>query len=230
MFFSKLPNIEYSISRTNFQFTDQHFVVAKNIFKRLTFNRGYLAEPAFAEYTLLPSETPDQVAQAFYGDPFLEWTILVTNNVIDINKDWYMDDAKFEGYMTRTYPDAYATKHWITKEIKNSLGEVVQPAGIIVYYDPDNEDSYTKKYINTYNPRTEVIAKGLLAVEPISHFQFESERNAAKQKIQLLNPELVQDFVKLFEVSTGYRSNQLLSKNTLKKTLRTGNIFTNVSL
>ena len=85
MFFSKLPNIEYSISRTNFQFTDQHFVVAKNIFKRLTFNRGYLAEPAFAEYTLLPSETPDQVAQAFYGDPFLEWTILVTNNIIDIS-------------------------------------------------------------------------------------------------------------------------------------------------
>ena len=130
--------------------------------------------------------------------------------------------------------DPWEIKHWVTKELKNSINEIVQPKGIIVYYDETDVDSYTKKYVRAYDDgsgqRVEVIARGLDAVEPVTHWEYETYLNDERSRIQLIDPRFIEDFAELFEVSVGYKTNAYLSSNKLKKTINSGNIFNNISV
>ena len=81
-FFSYLPKIEYTPTRTNFQFTNQDFVVAANIFKGLSLDNSVYATDLFTEVQLKDGVRPDQVAQAVYNDPNYDWVILLTNNCL----------------------------------------------------------------------------------------------------------------------------------------------------
>lgn len=234
MFFSRLPNLEYSASRRTFQFTDQDFVVAKNIFKSYSLTRGLNATNLFFEAQLEDGDRPEYVSQRYYNNPFYDWAVLLFNNVKNVEEDWYMDNEKFEKYMYKKYTDPWAIRHWITKELKNAEGEIVQPKGIIVYYDENDVNSYSKRYIRTYDDGqgqiVEVIAKGLDAVEPVTHWEHESYLNDEKSRIQLIDPRFIEDFAQLFEVSVGYKTNAYLTSNKLKKTLNDGNIFSNISV
>ena len=234
MFFSRLPNLEYSTNRRTFQFTDQDFVVAKNIFKSYSLVRGLTATNLFFETQLESGDKPEYVSQRFYNTPFFDWAILLFNNVKNVEEDWYMDNEIFEKYMYKKYTDPWAIKHWTTKELKNDDGEIVQPKGIIVYYDETDINSYSKRYIRTYDDGqgqiVEVIAKGPDAVEPVTNWEYESYLNEEKSRIQLIDPRFIEDFVQLFEVSVGYKTDAYLTSNKLKKTLNSGNIFNNISV
>ena len=66
-FFSYLPKIEYTPTRTPFQFTNQDFVVAANIFKGLSIDNSVYATDLFTELQLQDGLRPDQVSEAVYG-------------------------------------------------------------------------------------------------------------------------------------------------------------------
>ncbi len=160
MFFSKLPNIEYTPQRVQYKFTNRDFVLAKNIFKFIAIDNSAYASDIFTELQLNQGVRPDQVSEAVYNDPNYDWIILLTNKIIDTNNDWPMNNDEFEKLVTKKYPNAFDIKHWETKEVKNDIGEIVQPGGMIVYYDPNDADSYKLRYIKSYNPFVEEIENG----------------------------------------------------------------------
>ena len=231
MFFSKLPNIEYTPQRVQYKFTNQDFVLAKNIFKYIAIDNSAYATDIFTELQLNQGIRPDQVSEAVYNDPNYDWLILLTNKIIDTKNDWPMNNDEFEKLVTKKYPNAFSIKHWETKEVKNDIGEIVQPSGMIVYYDPSNPDSYKLRYIKSYNPFVEEIENGSTLLSSKSYYDYEQELNNKKRFIQVLKPAFLNPFVKIFQASVDYKfSKDLTIDANVKKTLNRVSIFNNITL
>jgi hypothetical protein len=231
MFFSKLPNIEYTPQRVQYKFTNQDFVLAKNIFKFITIDSSAYASDLFTELQLNQGIRPDQASEAVYNDPRYDWVILLTNKIIDTNNDWPLNNDEFEKLVTKKYPNAFDIKHWETKEVKNDIGEIVQPSGMIVYYDPSNPDSYKLRYIKSYNPFVEEIENGSTLLSSKSYYDYEQELNNKKRFIQVLRPAYLNAFVKIFQASVDYKfSKDLTIDANVKKTLNRVSIFNNITL
>lgn len=231
MFFSKLPNLEYTPKRLKYKFTNQDFVVAKNIFKTISIDNSIYATDLFTELQLKEGVRPDQVAQGLYEDPNYDWVILLTNKIKDIKNDWPLSSAEFEKLVTKKYPNAFEVRHWETIEVKNDLGEVVQPGRMIVNYNPTDPDSYKLRYIKSYNPFVEENENGLTLLRSVSYYEYEQELNEKKRFIQILKPVYLQPFVNIFQLSVNYAPNSYLGANDkVRKTLNKTSIFNNVSL
>ena len=81
-YFSNLPNIyvgEGVSDEESFKYR-----LVKNIFRRVKarddLNRY---TTLFESYSIRPGETPSTLANRIYGDPELDWCILLVNNIID---------------------------------------------------------------------------------------------------------------------------------------------------
>lgn len=231
MFFSKLPNLQYTPRRVQYKFTNQDFVLAKNIFKYIAIDNSAYATDLFTELQLNQGVRPDQVSEAVYNDPNYDWIILLTNKIIDTKNDWPLNNDEFEKLVAKKYPNAFSIKHWETKEVKNDIGEIVQPGGMIVYYDPSDPDSYRLRYIKSYNPFVEEIENGSTLLSSKSYYDYEQELNNKRRFIQVLKPAFLGSFVKLFQASVDYKfSKDLTFDANVKKTLNKTSIFNNITL
>ena len=228
-FFSYLPKIEYTPTRTQFQFTNQDFVVAANIFKGLSIDNSVYATDLFTELQLQDGLRPDQVSEAVYGTPEYDWVVLLTNKIVDVKNDWPLSSAEFEKFIYKEYENPHAVKHYLTKEVKNDLGEIVLPGGLEVYYDPSDPDSFQITYPKSYNPFVEETENGLVLLTSTTHYEWEQERNEKRRFLQILKPTYLETFVKIFRVATQYNPSIANSK-PVKETLNKTDIFNNITL
>lgn len=143
-YFRELPNFEYIANFPNQSFNDD-YVVAKNIFKRAKLRSDIAnAVTAFNYYQIVDNERPDQVAAKVYDNPELDWVILTTNNITNINQDWPLDNNSFYKYLIDKYgsdEELAKTHHWETVEFRDEYGRVVVPGGYQV--DPQKALSVT---------------------------------------------------------------------------------------
>ena len=230
MFFSKLPNLEYTPNRTQYKFTNEDFVLAKNIFRMLQIDNSVYATDLFVQVELKDGTRPDMLAAELYGDPNYDWVILVTNQVKDIKNDWYLSSREFEKLMTKRYADFEGVKHYVTVEVKNDIGEIVQPAGMVVNYDPTDPDSFKLRYIKSYNPFVEENENGNTLLVSVSNYSYEVEQNNKRRIIQLLKPDYLKSFVEIFSRSVSYDSNKYGLTSDARKTLNKVSIFNNITL
>ena len=228
-FFSYLPKIEYTPTRTPFQFTNQDFVVAANIFKGLSIDNSVYATDLFTELQLQDGIRPDQVSEAVYGSPDYDWVVLLTNKIVDVKNDWPLSNAEFEKFIYKEYENPHAVKHYLTKEVKNDIGEIVLPGGLEVYYDPSDPDSFEITYIKSYNPFVEETENGLVLLTTISHYEWEQQRNDKRRFLQILKPNYLETFIKIFRASAKYNKQEAES-NEVKQTLNKTDIFNNITL
>jgi hypothetical protein len=143
-YFRELPNFEYIANFPNQSFNDD-YVVAKNIFKRAKIRTDIAnAVTAFEYYQIIDNERPDQVAAKVYDNADLDWVILTTNNITNINQDWPLDNNSFYKYLIDKYgseEELGKPHHWETVEFKDEYGRVVVPGGLQV--DPSKTLSVT---------------------------------------------------------------------------------------
>lgn len=131
-YFRELPNFEYIANFPNQSFNDD-YVVAKNIFKRAKLRSDIAnAVTAFNYYQIIDNERPDQVAAKVYDNAELDWVILTTNNITNINQDWPLDNNSLYKYLIDKYgsdEELAKTHHWETVEFRDEYGRVVVPGG-----------------------------------------------------------------------------------------------------
>jgi hypothetical protein len=134
-YFRELPNFEYIANFPNQSFNTD-YVVAKNIFKRAKIRTDIAnAVTAFEYYQIIDNERPDQVAAKVYDNADLDWVILTTNNITNINQDWPLDNNSFYKYLIDKYgseEELGKPHHWETVEFKDEYGRVVVPGGLQV--------------------------------------------------------------------------------------------------
>ena len=128
-YFKQLPDLLY-LDRENKEI--RTYAKAKNLFRRIklrTISTEQLAN--FQFYNIIGGERPDQVAFKFYDDPSLDWVILLTNNIINVQTEWPMDNKSFEKYLEDKYGDTlHDVVEYESKEVRNASGEIILQRGI----------------------------------------------------------------------------------------------------
>ena len=140
-YFRELPNIQ-TLNRTKNDISIDETVVIKNLFRRAKIRDDIVdVVTAFEYYQVTENETPNQVAQKIYGNPELDWVILLTNNIINIQNEWPINSNSFNNYLFDKYGSEeklLEIHHYETSELRDSFGRVVLSQGLIVdqtFYD-----------------------------------------------------------------------------------------------
>ena len=86
MLFKRMPDVAYNYSNS---ITDPQFFIVKNLWRRNEVLDKYLTSlTLFDTYVIQDGETPESLARRFFNDSFLDWVILLINNIIDPFEDW----------------------------------------------------------------------------------------------------------------------------------------------
>ena len=143
-YFRELPNFEYIANFPNQSFNTD-YVLTKNIFKRAKLRTDIAnAITAFNYYQIVDNERPDQVAAKVYDNAELDWVILTTNNITNINQQWPLDNNSFYKYLIDKYgsdEELGKIHHYETVEFRDEYNRLVVPGGYQV--DPGNITSFT---------------------------------------------------------------------------------------
>ena len=208
MYFSLLPNIEYDEKPISYPFSESDFVTAKNFFRRYKLNDDIFSYAVFfSKYAIVDGERPDSLALKAYGDPFYDWVILLTNNMVNAQYDWPMTNYEISKVLESEYDDAYSTIHHY-ETIK--IGQYA--AGLHV------DETF-------YNAQHKVNIDGIVSTKngneicsPVTvseHFYSENEK---KREIYLLKPTYFQSFVDDFRKKNLYKKDANYISQRLKKT------------
>ena len=177
----KLPDLLYNFSSKPL---DPDFLVVKNIWRRAQILTEYKSQVSlFVEDQVGDGERPEDVATRLYSNPFYNWTILIINDITDYYAQWPRSVTQLQDFINQKYDNAQATKHHVTTEVRDANNNVIVPAGKIV------ASNFQVAY---YNGSTTVTANPVVSV---SNAQYETELNSRKQAIQVVKPDLIEDFV-----------------------------------
>ena len=72
------------------------YVRVKNLFKRGKIRDDFFQNATvFDKYAIVGDDRPDNVAQALYNSPYLDWVVLISNNIINVREEWPMSQTDF---------------------------------------------------------------------------------------------------------------------------------------
>ena len=201
---NQLPDVYYNISKSP---TDVTLIIGKNIWRRAEILGEYRNSLSlFEEYIVQNGEKPEDIAYRAYRNPFYAWTILVANDIVNYYEQWPRSTQQLNEFVTDKYSNPGAIKHYVTTELKDTSGNIIVPAGKVV------PSTYSVSY---FDGTSTVTAS---PVTSVSYYTYEAELNAEKEKVQIIRPELIEEFVKAYyKVTTrGTRSNIAISREDIK--------------
>ena len=184
MLFNTLPNLYYNIQTSP---TDVKLLATKNLWRRSEIVKEFKNSlTLFNEYIINNGEKPEIIANRLYKNPFYTWTLFVANDIVNYYEQWPRSSRQLAEYVTAKYDNPQATKHYVTTEVKQG-NNIIVPAGKVV---PQN---YSISY---YNGSTTVTANPTVS---ITNYQYEEQLNSEKEKIQIIKPTLIKQFVSAYQ-------------------------------
>lgn len=173
MYFRKFPKIQYDVKGDGVSYT------MTDITRRMKFRPESLKNfVTFDFYDVIDGDTPESVAQDYYGDVQLHWVVLIANNIRDVYTDWPMSVDRFESFVKSKYTDVNAIHHY----------EVVQTSGD------------TKLKIEYPNDSATTLPSDAVAV---TNYEYEEAKLESKRRIRLIQPEYIERIKQEFESIIG---------------------------
>ena len=156
-YFQQVPNFEY-VNRTQGNNNISNYINVKNLFKRGKIRPDIFANlNFFTKYKIIGDERPDNVAFKEYGDSNLDWVVLLSNNILNIQDEWplpqtSLDEVLLEKY--ETHEKLHSLHHYETVEITNIKGGVILPGG----FETPNKWRTNGNYIQAINTKINQIS------------------------------------------------------------------------
>ena len=181
-YFRNIPDFEY-VNRTKDGQFISNYTQVKNFFKKGKLREDLFQDlTVFEKYSIRGDDRPDNVANEIYDDPTLDWVVLMSNNIINIQNEWPLNQQAFESYVL----DKYGTieklneiHHYESNEVKDTNGVIIFPKGVRVsaaqsvsYFEPLSEESVTVNPIS----------------RAVTNFEHEQKVNDDKRRIFLIKP------------------------------------------
>lgn len=214
-YFRELPDLEYQ-SPFEDRVSSDAYVRAKNLFRRVKL-RDDLQNvfTLFNKYQIPDGARPDTVAEELYGRSDLDWVIILTAGIIHIRNEWPLSDKDIYNYAEEIYgTQLNALHHYETKEVKDSSGRLILPAGKVV------DSNFT---IPNPNIPTQNISPA--PVMGISNYEYEVIKNNKKRTIYILKSVYLQQYlndmrkIMYYDKSSQYIDKTLIRTENMRNTL-----------
>ena len=205
-YFNFLPNFDY-INPVQTGGRKKQYVEVKNLFMRMKIKDSIIDNATnFRKYDIQEGQRPDNVALELYGDGNYDWVVLLTANIINARDEWPLSTRLLYDYAAEKYEENLnATRHFETKEVKDSKGRLLMPGGQIVdstfrIPDPDNPGQLI-------NPTVAV-----------SNWLMEVRENNKKRTIKVLDKQYLSAFISEIRDFLQYQESSQFNSDTGKKT------------
>jgi hypothetical protein len=181
-YFQRVPDFNYVSRLPDSKIGD--YIRVKNLFKKGKLREDIFQNLAFFEkYKIVGDDRPDNVAFEIYDDSSLDWLVLLSNNVLNVQSEWPLPQTDFDRFVLDKYGD-YDTlyngiHHYETTEVKNSQGVTIIPAGLQV------DSSYSVSYYDFFTDLQ--VTTGNLAI-PVTNYEYEEKVENDKRNIFILKP------------------------------------------
>lgn len=183
MFFSKFPLLAYTLDNKN------SYQVIPDILRRIKLSDQLKNNDAFFDkYDVRDGETPEILADRFYGDSNFHWIILMANDIIDPRFDWPMDFNMLNEYCKGKYGvnATYHIHHYANQAeyVVNGYRTLQQgstfsnPVSLVM----QNSGVFQNVLVQQNAPSN---------LYPITNFMYEDALNEKRRRINILKPELV---------------------------------------
>ena len=217
-YFRELPDVEYQ-SFLSDAISSKEYVTVKNLFRRNKL-RDDLRNvfTIFNKYEIVDGARPDTVAEEFYGDAELDWVVLMTAGIINVRDEWPLSNYQLYQYAEQKYGilELNDVRYFETKEIKDSNGRLILPAGKVV------DGDFVLNYSDNGN---KVSVSGLDVRRGVSNWEYETIENNKKSSIYLLKRGYLQQFlndmreIMTYGVSSEYVNESLIRTENTKVTI-----------
>lgn len=167
----KLPRVLYDFTLKTDRTRYTH-IVPDIATKVTTYIDPKTVDDLCEKYYILQGETPEIIADKYYRNIDLHWTILVVNKITDLGLEWPLSDASVYELSKELYGEAHV------EDIHH-----YEYGGMVM--DQDFIES-------TY---------GVGLAIPITNLEYEIQENEKRRNILLIRPRYIAEFVKNFESS-----------------------------
>ena len=213
-YFRKLPNLNYpSLLKTRESNTD--FIQTKNLFRRVKVREDLFANfMQFDKYKVVGDERPDNVAQKVYDNDDLDWIVLISNNIVDLNNEWPLTQFQLNEFLNDKYTpqELVSIHHYETLELRDSRNQLILPAGIVV------DEDFNLEYLSGGQVKSTNSLVDGRPVKAVTFYDYENDLNDKKRNINVLKPELLGIFIRDFERIMKYDKSSQYVNRKLKRT------------
>ena len=198
-YFDKFPttpyNINYDSNNTNSYDMPVNIMVRVGVLIN-TLERVF----HYYDYVIKEGETPEILADKFYGDSEAHWLILLTNNIVDPQYGWVLHYDAFNKYIVDKYGSIATAKttthHWelvrkitdvvteLTTYNRSQITELEYNALVTAGTPVVEQFGYTAKTVGS-----NVVRIFPEYVTTIDSYDWEIEQNEARRNIKLIKRE-----------------------------------------
>ena len=210
-YFRELPNIAFQTPLAH-KNSSRDYVLIKNLFRR-TKIYDYLKDniSILDKFTIGIGDRPDMVAEELYGDPTLDYVVILVSGITNITHEWPMHDYQVYDFALSKYGsevEMNANHHYETFEIRDNNNRLILPPELIVDADFRIDGARTKyntEYTlisqagnsklddkDEYTVATDNIARA------VTNLEYEYTENEKRREIDVLNPAYLQLFINDF--------------------------------
>lgn len=195
-YFNYFPKTVYSLDATN------NVDVVTSIVSRFAFESSFRDNTSvYYEYNIQDSDTPEIIANKFYGDSEKHWVVLMLNHIVDPQFDWPLDQRTIISYMDEKYSAnasvgqsgvswAQANIHSYYKVETRTTNSTNTDLQIKIQVDANTYANVAATTTNlTLDDGNSITIK--VSKETKSYYDYEIEQNETKRTIKLLKPEFV---------------------------------------
>ena len=211
-YFRNIPDFEY-VSRNADTKQISEYQKVKNLFKRGKLKNDIFNDLTyFTKYQIIGDDRPDNVAFDVYDDETLDWVILLSNNIINIQTEWPLDHQSFYNFLMDKYGSEESINgihHYETTQVRDTNRTIIVPKGLKVpqNYSIEFYDANLESYTTASNITTE-----------ITNYAYENKIQDDKRNIYILKKEYLNVILNDMEESMLYKegSTQYLSETLVR--------------
>jgi hypothetical protein len=174
-------------------------ILMTNLLARSAIVQELLNNPMqFYEYAIQEGDTPEIVAEKYYGDPFRYWIVLFSNQILDPVWDWPMSYASLLEYIDSKYAteaaDAGKTPYEYTNSTVYEYKKILTTTDTYTETVTVNEVSISEDDYNSliesstiYNIPGGTSCIVVITKKIITLYDYENDLNDSRRQIKLLN-------------------------------------------
>ena len=178
--FPKISTIDYN----------KNTIVLTNIMKRIELIPSLLKNPlVFYQYDVQEGDTPDIVANKYYGNSYRYWLPLFANQIIDPQWNWPLTSSQFDAFIKDKY-GSVSTATGTVKEYRKTITTVdsytLEETSKTIVVDQTTYDSITTDISSATFPNGATVTQ-TITKSAVSIYDYELELNEAKRTINIIN-------------------------------------------